>query len=103
MDRESVREAHAYFRALNEQQEREEFTRKVETERLSSCCAAADTEQPVWVALGGHSSQKKIICSKKKVKELVKGKNEKKKMQGKGARKRAGGKEDKQGKQRSCC
>ena len=45
LDRESVREAPAHIQALNGQQERKEHARKLEAERLSSSCAAADTEQ----------------------------------------------------------
>ena len=53
----------------------------------------------MWVALGGHSSQKKIICSKKKVKELVKGKNEKKMYARQRSKKKGWRKEDKSNKE----
>ena len=44
LGRESVRQALAHFQALNEQQEREKHARQLETERSTSSCAAADTE-----------------------------------------------------------
>ena len=44
LDRESVREAIAHLRAIDEQHEREEHARKMEAERASSCGAAAETE-----------------------------------------------------------
>ena len=44
LDRESVREAIAHLRAIDEQHEREEHARKMEAERASSCGAATGTE-----------------------------------------------------------
>ena len=44
LDRESVREAIAHLRAIDEQHEREEHARRMDAERSFSCCAAADTE-----------------------------------------------------------